>query len=36
MMSDRTYRITYSPTKESIGDNSTRWTIPDNLLERVE
>ena len=34
MYSDRTYRISYSPTQNSIGSNDTRWTVPDELLER--
>ena len=34
MYSDRTYRISYTPTQNAIGSNDTRWTVPDELLER--
>mmetsp|Transcript_42155 Transcript_42155/g.48917 ORF Transcript_42155/g.48917 Transcript_42155/m.48917 type:complete len:632 (+) Transcript_42155:20-1915(+) len=36
MMTGKTFRISYRPTKEAIGSNNTRWTVPDYLLERLE
>lgn len=36
MQSARTYRMTYRPTQEAIGTDQSRWTVPDNLLERTD